>query len=80
MGAGHITVFKLGQAGIGLEVDPIDPVIDVLAVELGGAVDRRLERLETRFRRLVRERPLLFAILLARRIVTELGDLAVANG
>ena len=48
LGAGQITVFKLGQAGIGLEVDPIDPVIDVLAVELGGAVDRLLEGLETR--------------------------------
>jgi hypothetical protein len=46
--AGQITVFELGQAGIGLEVDPIDPVIDVLAVELGGAVDRLLEGLETR--------------------------------
>jgi hypothetical protein len=49
LGAGQINVFKLGQAGIGLEVDPVEPIIDVLAVELGGAVDRRLERLATRF-------------------------------
>jgi hypothetical protein len=32
LGADHIAVLELGQTGIGLEVDLIDLVIDVLAV------------------------------------------------
>ena len=47
--ADFIDVLDLGPAGIRLDGFPIEAVEDLLAVELGGALKRHLDRVAARF-------------------------------
>jgi hypothetical protein len=47
--AGDVDGFQLGQAGIGREVFSVGPVADMLAVELGCALKRDLDRFAANF-------------------------------